>query len=71
MALGQAKKFIDQLKSDQELRYRFQAFIASEGYSFALNEIQLTERAVLKERLSKCCYTRDLSTLRGYENWVG
>ena len=29
MALGQAKKFIDQLKSDQELRYRFQAFIAS------------------------------------------
>ncbi len=71
MALEHAKKFIDQLKSDETLRYRFEAFIAAEGFSFPLNEIKITEREEPKESPKKRGYKRDFSNLKGYENWVG
>jgi hypothetical protein len=70
MALGNAKRFLDHLKSDKELQYRFEAFAAGEGYPFALNEIKITEGEELKECL-KCGYKRSFSHLEGYENWVG
>ncbi len=71
MALEHVKRFIDQLKSDEQLRYRFEAFIAAEGYSFPLSEITITEKEELKESPKKRGYKRDFSNLRGYEHWEG
>ncbi|MEI8185284.1 MAG: Nif11-like leader peptide family natural product precursor [Chlorobiaceae bacterium] len=71
MALEQAKRFIHHLESDEELRYRFEAFIVNEGYSFTLNEIMIAECEELKERRTSLGYSRKPFNLCGYENWVG
>ncbi|MEI7789236.1 MAG: Nif11-like leader peptide family natural product precursor [Chlorobiaceae bacterium] len=71
MAGEQAKKFVHQLKSDHELRYRLEAFIAEEGYSFKLHEIVIAECEDRKERCTNSGYKRRHPDLCGYEHWAG
>lgn len=71
MALEQARRFIHQLQSDEELRYRFEAFIADEGYFFTLNEIMIAECEEMNVRCKPLDNKRNPFTLCGYENWVG
>lgn len=73
MALEHVSKFIHKLNIDKELRHRFEAFIANEGFSFTLNEIMIAER---EEKSGHSFHgpnnLKPLSLhLCGYENWVG
>jgi len=61
MSIEQARIFIHQLHSDEELRYRFEAFLEDEGYSFKANEIIIIER---EENIPKTSY------LTGYQYWL-
>ncbi|NMW20924.1 MAG: hypothetical protein HKK67_04690 [Chlorobiaceae bacterium] len=69
MSIEQVRKFIRQLNSDEELRYRFEAFLEDEGYSFKSDEIMITACEKMRvhrhfdENIQKSSY------LTGYQYW--
>ena len=70
MSIEQARKFIHNLNSDEELRYRFEAFLEDEGYSFKADEIMITDYEKMRvhrhldENIQKSSY------FTGYQYWL-